>query len=109
VLESTFYKVWSKRGGAKYTVEATLSGHSGIVYALAWDVGSQTLFSGSQDATVKVWSKRGRAKYTVEDTLSGHSGIVYALAWDMGSQTLFSGSRDDTIKCWGVGARPPQP
>ena len=60
MLESTFYKVWSKRGGAKYTVEATLSGHSGIVYALAWDVGSQTLFSGSQDATIKCWGVGAR-------------------------------------------------
>ena len=77
----------------------TLTGHRENVWALAWDAGSQTLFSGSWDDTIKVWSKqRGGAKYTVEATLTGHTGDVVALAWDAGSQTLFSGSYDDTIK-----------
>ncbi|MBD2043600.1 WD40 repeat domain-containing protein [Microcoleus sp. FACHB-672] len=33
----------------------TLTGHSGPVYSVAFSPDSQTLVSGSDDATIKIW------------------------------------------------------
>ena len=77
----------------------TLGGHSDYVQALAWDSGSRTLFSGSDDKSVKVW-READGSFVEAQSLGGHSGSVRALAWDSGSHTLFSGSGDDSVKVW---------
>jgi WD40 repeat protein len=58
---------------------------------LAWDSGSRTLFSASEDKSVKVW-READGSFAEAQSLGGHSSYVNALAWDSGSHTLFSAS-----------------
>ena len=92
------------RGPATPPLEAlravqSLGGHSDYVRALAWDSGSRTLFSASDDESVKVW-READGSFAEAQSLGGYSGWVYALAWDSGSRTLFSGSDDSSVKVW---------
>ncbi|MBD1921125.1 CHAT domain-containing protein [Microcoleus sp. FACHB-831] len=81
----------------------TLTGHSKSVMSVAISPDSQTLASGSADATIKLWRlDTGELLYT----LTGHSGSVRSLAFsqEAGAGTspplLASGSEDKTIKVW---------
>lgn len=89
-------KLWCGRTG-KFL--ATLNGHVGAVYQVAWSPDSNYLVSGSKDSTVKLWSMKNMKK--AQCTLPGHEDEVYALDWSPGASSVASGSKDRTIKIWG--------
>ena len=68
---------------------ASLQGHTGDVYSIAWSPNGKTLASGSGDRTVKLWDV---AKGKQLSNLRGHTG------------TLASGSDDRTVKFWDAAA-----
>ncbi|MDM3860927.1 MAG: hypothetical protein PT118_13995 [Aphanizomenon gracile PMC644.10] len=77
----------------------TLTGHSELVYSVAYSPDGQTLASGSGDNTIKLWNvKTGN----LLQTLFGHSNWVNSVAYSPDGQTLASGSGDNTIKLWNV-------
>jgi WD40 repeat protein/serine/threonine protein kinase len=78
----------------------TLTGHSGEVYALAFDPRAGRLVaSGGEDSTVKVWdSHTGK----LVRSFRGHTGLVSSLAFSPDGRLLVSGSRDKTVKVWDI-------
>ena len=88
-------KIWCGRTG---TFVATLTGHVGSVYQVAWSPDSNFLVSGSKDSTVKLWSIKNTKKAIT--TLPGHEDEVYALDWSPSASSVASGSKDRTIKIW---------
>lgn len=86
--------VWNQRN---YEPVAKLTGHTGIVYALAvLSTPEQTkIFSASYDRSLRVWSMENMI---CTQTLIRHQGSVVALAISRGR--VFSGGVDFTVKVW---------
>lgn len=61
------------------TLQATLTGHTAAVRALAWKSDGTALASGSEDKTIKVWSPAGKLLSTTTNPEA-----VYSLVWSQG-------------------------
>ena len=89
-------KLWSTND---QTEIANLTGHKGIVYAVAFSPDGQLLASGSWDGTIKLWSIPEGKEIA---TLKGHKEAVRSVAFSPDGGLLASGSWDTTIKLWSV-------
>ena len=88
-------KVWDGRNG---NFVATLTGHVGAVYQVAWSSDSRYLVTASKDSTAKLWQVSDYKK--AKETLPGHADEVYALDWSPNGSAVATGSKDRTIKIW---------
>jgi WD40 repeat protein len=89
-LKDGSIRVWNR---ATLEVERTLTGHTGVVWALV-SVEAR-LISGSKDKGIRVWDvATGRC----EGTLAGHTGGVSCLA--VSGNRLVSGSVNKAVKVW---------
>ena len=87
---------------------ATLRGHKGIVWELAFDpTRNDVLASAGNDWTVRLWSTRTRAELP-GSPLRGHTAPVYAVRFSRDGATLATGGEDATVRLWGVRGRPRQ-
>ena len=66
---------------------ATLKGHRGEVYAVAFSPAEPMLASGGQDGLIKLWDTRDGAELAI---LRGHSSCVNALVYTQDGQTIAS-------------------
>ncbi|MGW5655352.1 nSTAND1 domain-containing NTPase [Streptomyces humi] len=82
---------------------ASLVGHTGHVWGLAFDPSGTKLASVGNDRQVRVW--------TIPRTiLTGHKDFVQATALSRDGRLLASGSADRTVRLWDVGsATDPRP
>ncbi|KAL4744344.1 hypothetical protein BDW72DRAFT_188744 [Aspergillus terricola var. indicus] len=75
----------------------TLTGHSKLIFSVAFCPDGSTLASGSFDHTIKLWdAKTGKELQTV----MGHLQSVSSVAFSSDGLTLASGSYDNTIRLW---------
>jgi WD40 repeat protein/transcriptional regulator with XRE-family HTH domain len=82
---------------ANALLQATLQGHTGVVYGVALCSDGRLLASGSQDAIVRVWEpSSGR----LLASLTGHSGVVYGVALSEDGRLLASCGEDETVRLW---------
>ncbi len=95
-LQDKTVQVWEVSSGR---LLRTYSGHSDLVWTLAWSPDGSRIASGSWDKTVQVWEvSSGR----LLRTYSGHSDWVYTLAWSPDGSRIASGSDDKTVQVWEV-------
>lgn len=83
-------------------LEATLSGHSKKVSAVAFHPSADLLVSGSHDKTVKLWTPAttgGAGGYSVGATLDGYDDAVVGLSVHPTGGYVLAGSLDAT---WGL-------
>ena len=77
---------------------AVLMGHTSSVYSVVFSPDSQTLASGSSDATVRLWdAKTGH----LLRTLTGHTPWVLSVSFSSDGQMLASGG-GDMVRLWDV-------
>ncbi|KXS12203.1 WD40 repeat-like protein [Gonapodya prolifera JEL478] len=84
-----------------YTRVASLPGHHGPVYQLAWSHDDSLLASASADSTARVWTI---SESGVRQTHSfRHPGYVYTCAWHPMAdwpRILFTGGWDSRVRAW---------
>ncbi|KAI3968303.1 hypothetical protein MKW92_032362 [Papaver armeniacum] len=79
--------------------ELSLSGPSGLVYALAEE--NEMLLAGTQDGSILVWKFVAATNgFEPAAALKGHSASVLTLV--VGNNILYSGSMDNTIRLWSL-------
>ncbi|MFN6305885.1 MAG: protein kinase domain-containing protein [Microcystis sp.] len=81
-------------------LDKTLTGHSNVVWSVAYSPDGRYLASGSWDKTIKIWEVATGKELR---TLTGHSEAVYSVVYSPDGRYLASGSSDKTIKIWRVG------
>ena len=87
-------QLWNVASGKQV---ASLAGHGGQVFQLAWSPDGQLLASGSDDNTLRIWNVQSRAGLHV---LQGISSVILSVAWSPDGQRLAAGCGDGTVQIW---------
>jgi eukaryotic-like serine/threonine-protein kinase len=90
------------RAENRVPLRATLSGHTGPVWSVAFAPDGETLATGSDDASLRFWNT-ATALETAQ--LPGHNSAVFALAFAHNGTFLVSGDGDGTLRLWDVATR----
>ncbi|MFD7785204.1 caspase family protein [Streptomyces nojiriensis] len=94
--------VWATGSTFNSALRDTLTGHSGIIFAVACTEldGRPTAVTGDSSWTVRVWDlATGQA---IGQPLTGHTGSIFAVACTEldGRPTAVTGSSDGTVRVW---------
>src|ERR1035438_5529015 len=81
-----------------------LTGHTGIVFSVAFSSDGKTLASGSADGTVRFWDV---ASVTGIATLTDRTGSVLSAAFSPDGKTLATGTYDYIVWLWDLATRRP--
>ena len=88
------------------TLLQTLTGHTGIIFTLAFSPNGNILASGSADGTVRLWNttdvKNQRSIVERQAPFTGHTDFVLGLAFSADGKTLASGGKDGSIWLWNL-------
>lgn len=79
------------------SLKKTLSGHSNLIYSLAWSPDGHTLASASMDRSIRLWDT---VNWKTCRALTGFPPWGKEIAWSPDSQILASGVGDGAIILW---------
>ena len=74
-----------------------LSGHTGLVYAMAFRPDGRYLATGADDRSIRFWDTRDFGEVVA---LRGHRDHVQTLLWSRDGERLYSASGDYTVRLW---------
>jgi WD40 repeat protein len=89
-------KIWDAKTGK---LVATLKGHTGIVWCLAWTKDEKTLISASSDSSIRTWNTTNWQQTAVLDE---HTSAVIGIAISPNDRILASVSDDKTARLWNL-------
>ncbi|KIM25141.1 hypothetical protein M408DRAFT_74796, partial [Serendipita vermifera MAFF 305830] len=75
-----------------------LSGHSLLVYCVAFSPDGTRVVSGSGDKTLRLWD--GVTGASIGDPMKGHTEYVTCVAFSPDGTRVVSGSGDKTLRLW---------
>lgn len=78
-------------------LRATLSGHQGPVWSVAYAPDGSILATGSDDATLRLWDAATGAQ---KAELAGHRSAIFVVAFAHSGKFLISGGSDGTLRLW---------
>jgi len=77
----------------------TLTGHTNLIYSVAFSPDEDILASSSDDNSIKLWQVKNWQEIC---TITGHTNSVYSIAFSPDGKIIASSSHDKTIKLWRV-------
>jgi WD40 repeat protein/serine/threonine protein kinase len=93
-------------GRSELPLRATLQGHTGLVWSVAYAPDGKTLATGGDDTTLRFWDP---ATGRQVGELPGHGSAVQGLAFTHSGKLLISGGADGTLRPWDMASRTEQP
>jgi WD40 repeat protein/serine/threonine protein kinase len=87
-------------------LRATLVGHTGPVWSIAFAPDGHTVATGSDDTTLRLWDAATGAQIS---RLPGQGSAVFVVAFAHSGRSLLSGGGDGTIRLWNVATETEQP
>ncbi|MEO7193786.1 MAG: TIR domain-containing protein [Pseudonocardiaceae bacterium] len=81
---------------------ATLTGHTGVVFAVAFSPDGHTLATASEDNTAALWDITDRAHPARTAILTGYTGPVVVVVFSPDGHTLATASNDSTAVLWDI-------
>jgi WD40 repeat protein len=79
------------------SIQRRLTGHTNVIYSLAFSPNGQWLASGSADRTARLWNA---ATFECVQTLKGHTDDINGVAFSPDGRRLATASSDGTARLW---------
>ena len=87
-------KIWNAVTGQPV---ATLAGHTGAVYDMAFSADGRRLATAGADGTIRIWDPESGAHLL---TLDGHIGAIVSVAFNPAGTQLATAGMDGTVRVW---------